>query len=133
MARRGVKALKGVARKGLELLKRAEEPRLPDNLWEKVAARICEGDNEPVLSLPTRTSRILTLGGYAVAAASVLLAVWVGLADFQGPDRPISPERFAAQQLRDLDTGLDEDPLSLDPVLEQEAFYRVVTAEVNRQ
>lgn len=118
---------------GLERLKRAEEPRLPDNLWEKVVARIRESGNEPVGSLPPRTSRILTLGGYAAAAASALVAVWVGLANMQRPDKPISPERFAAQQLRDLDAGLDEAPLSLDPVLEQGAFYRVVTAEVNRQ
>lgn len=118
---------------GLRLLKSAERPSLPNDLWERVVARVRQKKSASSLAVRLPESRILTWTGYAVAAASILLALYVGFLPAQPSDGPISPEHFAIGRLRDLANGLPEDPVSLDSLVGHEAFYRAVVAKERSQ
>ena len=116
---------------GLELLRNADAPRLPDGLWARIAGTVEDRERAHVPYRPARprTSRALQWAGCAAAAASILMAVYVGFRGAQPAAGPISPERFAAERMRDLANDLRDDPVPLYPALENQVLFRLVQAE----
>ncbi len=117
---------------GLNFLKSAERPQLPTGLWDRIIERVPEREKKEVHSynLRTRPFRILQIAGYAAAAASILMALYVGISTSHPAEGGApTPEHFAAERLLDLDSGLRNDPVSLHPALENENLYRIVLAK----